>query len=84
MQISDYPPVFQRKRCGIISDTFVVENHRREGIGEALFAQAMEWLQKKGIDSVELRVASANPVAKSFWKKNGFTPFITVMYMAQQ
>mgnify|MGYP001552913263 CR=1 FL=1 len=78
--IIDYPPVFEKKRCGMISGAFVRESHRRHGIGEALYNRTMEWFKEKEIARVELRVAIANPVAQGFWKKMGFRPYMTTMF----
>jgi len=80
IQISDYPPVFEKEKYGMISDAIVNEKYRRKGIGEALFNRAMVWFKEKNIDRVELRVANINPVAQGFWKKMGFRPYMTTMF----
>ena len=80
IQISDYPPVFEMKKYGMISDAIVNEKYRRKGVGEALFHRAMGWFKEKGIERVELRVANVNPVAQGFWKKMGFRPYMTTMF----
>jgi ribosomal protein S18 acetylase RimI-like enzyme len=80
IQISEYPPLFDMKKFGMISDAVVTDEYRRQGIGEALFKQSMNWFKEKGIDRVELRVANVNPVAHGFWKKMGFSPYMTTMF----
>ncbi len=78
--VSNYPPVFELKKYGMISDTTVATEHRRKGIGEALYRHAMEWFDTKGIGRVELRVANVNPVSQGFWSKMGFIPYMTTMF----
>jgi len=80
IQICDYPPVFEKKKYGMISDAIVNEKYRRKGIGEALFDRAMGWFKENDIERVELRVANINPVAQGFWKKMGFRPYMTTMF----
>jgi hypothetical protein len=78
--ISQYPPVFEMDKFGLISDVAVAKQYRRKGVGEALFNRSMDWFCEKGIERVELRVASVNPVAQGFWKKMGFRPYMTTMF----
>lgn len=78
--ISQYPPVFEMEKYGLISDVAVAKHYRRKGIGEALFNRSMDWFSEKGIERVELRVANVNPVAQGFWKKMGFRPYMTTMF----
>lgn len=80
LEICSYPPVLNLDRYGMISDAAVSEAHRRGGIGEALHERAMEWFDEKGIGRIELRVANVNPVARGFWKKMGYQPYLTTMF----
>ena len=80
IEICEYPPVFEKKTFGMISEVIVNENYRRKGIGGALFDRAMGWFKEKDIDRVELRVANINPVAQGFWRKMGFRPYMTTMF----
>ncbi len=83
-EISNYPPVFELKKFGVISDAAVAGEYRREGIGEALYRHAMNWFREKDIKRVELRVADVNHVALGFWKKMGFAPYMTTMFKQTQ
>ena len=47
IEISKYPPVFKRDEYGKISDVVVADEHRRNGIGQALFDASMKWFSKK-------------------------------------
>ena len=80
IEICNYPPVFELKKYGMISDAAVAKEYQRNGIGEALYGKAMDWFEEKGIARIELRVADVNPVARRFWVKMGFKPYMTTMF----
>ena len=80
VNISEYPPVFQKSRYGIISDLAVTKNCRGKGTGKQLFQAVRQWFSENNIDRIELRVSDKNVNACGFWKKMGFTSFITTMY----
>ncbi len=80
VSISEYPPVFQKTRYGIISDLAVTKDCRGKGTGKLLFHTARQWFLKNDIDRIELRVADTNASACGFWRKMGFTSFMTTMY----
>lgn len=79
-KIGTYPPVFEKKTYGSISDLAVCKEHRRKGAGESLLNEMMDWFRFKGVDRVELRVASKNTVGYSFWQKHGFVDYVHEMY----
>ena len=78
--ISEYPPVFKMDKYGLISDVAVANEYRRKGIGQALYNASTKWFADKGITRIELRVANINNVARGFWSKMGFKPYMTTMY----
>lgn len=80
IEISKYPPVFERDEYGRISDVVVADEHRRCGIGRALFDASMKWFSEQGINRIELRVAYQNNLARGFWEKMGFKPLMMTMY----
>lgn len=80
LQVLRYPPIFKKERYGYISDMCVKDGHRRKAIGDKLLAKAYEWFRFKGVDRVELRVASNNNIGYSFWKKQGFKDYVHVLY----
>ncbi len=75
-----YPPVFRKQIFGSIKDLAVRSGHRRTGTGELMLTEMLDWFRSRGIDRVELRVASMNTVGYSFWRKHGFTDYMHVMF----
>ena len=80
IEIAKYPPVFEKKQYGMISDIAVSKKYRRRGIGHALFNESVKWFSELKIKRIELRVSNANDVAQGFWEKMGFKPYMTTLY----
>lgn len=79
-QTGAYPPVFVKKKRGVISDMAVGQKHRGKGGGKMMLAKTEGWFHERGIDRVELRVAFRNSIGHSFWRKHGFAEFTYEMY----
>ena len=63
------PSRFLRVR-GLVVD----EAYRRQGIGQALLAAAVEWAADRGAQEVQLSVYEFNSVAAAFCRSHGFSP----------
>jgi ribosomal protein S18 acetylase RimI-like enzyme len=74
-KIDNRPAVFSETKYGFISDIAVAEKYRRQGIGEKLYYEAIEWFRKRKIIRIELTVATSNPISMKFWSKLGFKPY---------
>jgi GNAT superfamily N-acetyltransferase len=68
--------VFVEKEHGLIVDLAVTAGYRRSGIGEKLVARAVRWFQSQGVETIEVRFATANPLSTAFWHKMGFEPYL--------
>jgi ribosomal protein S18 acetylase RimI-like enzyme len=75
----NYPPVLKKKSCGFISDMAVTAERRRAGLGSQLLEACLEWFRAKGMDRVELSVATGNVVGSNFWRKQGFIEYMHLM-----
>jgi GNAT superfamily N-acetyltransferase len=60
---------------GAINAIGVTANARRQGIGEMLFEEAMEWFREQGLAVVKAGWAIANPLSAPFWIAQGFRPY---------
>jgi ribosomal protein S18 acetylase RimI-like enzyme len=63
-------------RYGFVSDIYVDERHRREGVARALFSDLEHWFKERGLTSVELGVLHVNTVGQAFWRAQGLTDFV--------
>ena len=64
--------IFQ-ETTGHISNAFVVDDERRQGIGIALLERFEGWCRDQGADEIRLEVAEGNDLGLSFWHKSGYT-----------
>jgi ribosomal protein S18 acetylase RimI-like enzyme len=72
----DNAPVLAPERFGLVSDIYVDERHRREGVARALFADLEDWFKERGLTSVELGVLHVNTLGQAFWRAQRFTDFV--------
>lgn len=79
--IQDYPPVFEVKQYGLISDLAVTSKYRRTGIGMHLVSIAKEWFILKGMIRTEIGVAASNEISTSFWTKMEFRVYKESRYL---
>lgn len=60
------------KSIGFVYDVLVAKPYRRQGVGEQLFKEALNWLKKNKVRQIELNVDARNNAGINFWKKFGF------------
>lgn len=63
------------KKIGVIHGVFVDDTSRKLGIGRALVARAITWLEQKGACHIELTVDANNRESYAVWKKLGFADY---------
>lgn len=73
--IEEAPYFSSEKFIGVVADTAVDKNHRRQGILKLFFQEARRWFQKKKITLVELSVDASNKAAVTAWKNLGFKDY---------
>lgn len=78
---TQHPPVWQIESYGLITDMAVKSGHRRKGTGSGLLLEILDWFASRGINRIELHVAAANPIGRSFWTKHGFKVYEHVLYL---
>ena len=74
--VLENPPVTPDRYFGLVSEIAVRADRRRAGIGGKLLAELMEWFRILRVAYVETNVAVLNPVARAFWRKQGFGEFL--------
>jgi diamine N-acetyltransferase len=72
--IVEYPAIVPRVLCGYVSELAVRD--RRRGIGSRLVEAAHAWFRERGITYAEVNVVVKNQIARSFWRKHGYTEFV--------
>jgi ribosomal protein S18 acetylase RimI-like enzyme len=70
--VVERPPIHAHRKVGYIGSLYVKPHTRRKGIGTELWTVAQKWLIEKDIAVINLMVATKNPGALEFWKKQNF------------
>ncbi|MGW0842243.1 GNAT family N-acetyltransferase [Streptomyces sp. NPDC002787] len=63
--------VVERRQAHLVG-VFLRDGHRGKGVGEALFAAALEWAREVGVERVRLFVNEGNGRAAAFYRRVGF------------
>jgi len=66
------PPIFEQVRDCHVSELFVREAARRQGVGTALLAHAEEWADRQDCRKLDLNVHRDNPGAKALYEAAGY------------
>ncbi|MGF7056735.1 GNAT family N-acetyltransferase [Brassicibacter mesophilus] len=71
-EIRTAPEIFGGSRSGYISELFIEEKYRGNGLALTLMEKAISWVKSKDADSIRLNVNSENLRAIRFYEKLGF------------
>jgi len=80
--LAQYPPCLAHRAHGYLDNMMVAAEHRRRGLGAALFEAAMDWFREQGVPTVEARVHMANAASRAFCRKVGLTPYMELLRTA--
>src|SRR5579863_8074322 len=72
--ILENPPIVPWQFYGYVSEVAV--HRRREGLGTVLLEAAHAWFREKGLPYAEVNVSVRNAVARSFWRRQGYSEFL--------
>lgn len=75
----EHAPVFAKGVSGEISELFVKEEFRRQGVARKLIETAEEWCRGRGLDAVELSVDRGNRKARELYRDEGYEAIRTRM-----
>ncbi len=76
-----HPPVLEIQKYGLVQDIGVTKKYQRRGIGKRFLKEAQSWFSQKGIHRIEARIATSNKLAREFWAKMGFTPYLETVFL---
>jgi GNAT superfamily N-acetyltransferase len=79
--IKDEIPIYKCKQVGYISDLYVKDGFRSQGLSTKLKNQAIAWLKRKKITCVAVPLYPANKTAHSIYEKWGFFDYKVEMRM---
>lgn len=73
------PPIYHHTRVAYLSDAYVAEDHRGEGILTKFVEELMAWCAAEGITAVDVMLFQKNELAQKIYEKMGFEPYRVVM-----
>ena len=79
--IRENPPTLMPPQYGQIGEVFVEPDSRRRGHARTLVNQLLLWFRRRALTVAQLNLASANQLGRKFWKKQGFSDFLSVMWL---
>jgi len=79
VRIDRAPPIQREVARAEITDLMVRPEERRRGLGRALAERALAWVEERGVERCEVRVASRNPEGQGFWRSLGFGDWMDVL-----
>ena len=80
-EIRKAKPFLVPKRIGNISEAFIKEEYRKEGIGSKMVENLINWFKENKIKNIEVSVNFNNEIGKKAWQKFGFKEFMKKMRM---
>ena len=79
-RIDRAPPIQVEVERAEITDLIVSARERRRGVGRALVERALVWVDERGVERCEVRVARANTEGQHFWRALGFGDLMDVLH----
>ena len=78
-RIRSLPPYFGGFQAGFISDVYVADADRGQGVGRHLVLLATRWFQELGLTRIELQVITNNTPAREFYRQLGWSEELVQM-----
>jgi GNAT superfamily N-acetyltransferase len=69
---------YEPRISGVITDFYVMPEHRRKKLGETLMKRAIDELKKKGAGVIMAEFPFQNRIASSFYQKMGFRAVVGI------
>jgi ribosomal protein S18 acetylase RimI-like enzyme len=71
-RIEDLPPTLPFKKRGYIAETYIEDNYRDNGLGEAMVQRVLTFFKSEKCGISELQVSVQNQRGLEFWQRMGF------------
>ena len=73
------PPIYHHTKVAYLSDTFVAEGHRGQGILKRFLAELNKWCKSEGITAIDVQLFEGNDEAQEIYQKLGFHNYRVVL-----
>lgn len=78
--VAHVDPLPDNRTLGVIDDIFVEEGARAVGVGEAMLADLVSWLEQRDVIGVDAIALPGHRASKNFFEEAGFTARQLVMH----
>jgi len=78
--IMERPPIYSKRKTGYLSNIYVDERFRNEGIGKKLYFSMEQWFIDKAVDFVEIKADTRNIDTINKFRKYGFKDLSMTFY----
>jgi GNAT superfamily N-acetyltransferase len=72
------PPIYHHTKVAYLSDAFVDEGHRGQGILRSFMGELQKWCKAEGITAIDVQLFQNNKEAQDVYTKLGFHPYRVV------
>lgn len=66
------PPIYHHTQVAYLSDSFVAETHRGQGILRGFMGELHKWCKSESITAIDVQIFEANKDAQTVYRKLGF------------
>lgn len=80
VRIDRAPPILEETERAEITDLGVRPERRRRGIARRLVEEAQAWVRDRGVERVEIQVATGNREGQAFWRALGYADLMDVLH----
>jgi ribosomal protein S18 acetylase RimI-like enzyme len=80
-EIKKNPTGLLEEKHGEVGEIFIKKEYRRTGLGKQFIDDILDWLKTKKIKRVVVDFDSKNGIARTAYKKMGFSPFKEIYQM---
>jgi shikimate dehydrogenase len=79
IRVDRAPAILQEQARAEVTELYVREEMRRQGLGTALARAALAHARELGVRRLEVRVLARNLAGQAFWRALGFSDFMDVL-----
>jgi len=72
------PPIYHHTRVAYLSDAFVKDTHRKQGILKRFVDELDAWCRRENITAIDVQIFQANETAQEIYHRMGFEPYRVV------
>ncbi|MHB8634696.1 MAG: GNAT family N-acetyltransferase [Thermoplasmatota archaeon] len=73
------PPIYHHTRVAYLSDTFIAEGFRKQGILKRLIDELLAWCKAEGITAIDVQIFEGNKEAVEIYRHLGFNDYRLTM-----